>query len=445
MSIVGVDIGGTFTDLVGCIDGRIVTSKTSTTPADPTRGVADSMRQGWLPRRCARRSAARRDDRHQHRARAQRCCHRARHHQGLPRCLRDRPRQPDRGIQSRFPSTRSRWCRASHARGRRARRGRRQRAAAAATETTIATAGRRSSGALDVDAVAVCLLHAWANPDHERALGAAIRRAFPAKFVTLGPRDPARIARVRAHLDDRAQCLRRAAREPLSRHARRLPARRAVRRQVHIMRSNGGVMSLAHARAEPVSMMESGPVAGMIGAGRLARHLGIDRAIGFDMGGTTAKSSLITDGEAPIEDGYVIGDPASGQPMQLPVVDIVEVGAGGGSIAWIDEAGGLHVGPKSAGADPGPACLRPRAIRPLPSSPTPTSCSGASMRGGSLAAACASTWRQPDRRSRPDRASRSDCRSRKPRSASRPSPTTPCRCRCARCPSTRASIPAIPR
>jgi N-methylhydantoinase A len=122
------------------------------------------------------------------------------------------------------------------------------------------------------------------------------------------------------------------------------------------MRSNGGVMSIRKAQEEPVSMMESGPVAGMIGAGRLAAHLGIARGIGFDMGGTTAKASLITDGMPAIEEGYVIGTPASGQPMQLPVVDIVEVGAGGGSIAWVDSTGGLHVGPKSAGADPGPAC-----------------------------------------------------------------------------------------
>jgi N-methylhydantoinase A len=103
-------------------------------------------------------------------------------------------------------------------------------------------------------------------------------------------------------------------------------------------------------------MMESGPVAGMIGAGRLARVLGLERCVGFDMGGTTAKASLITNGAPAIENGYVIGHHASGQPMQLPVVDIVEVGAGGGSIAWVDATGGLHVGPQSAGADPGPAC-----------------------------------------------------------------------------------------
>jgi N-methylhydantoinase A len=126
--------------------------------------------------------------------------------------------------------------------------------------------------------------------------------------------------------------------------------------KIAIMRSNGGTMSIAQARREPVAMMESGPVAGMIGAARLADLLGVGRSIGFDMGGTTAKCTLISGGVAPIEEGYVIGDRFSGQPMQLPVVDIVEVGAGGGSLAWCDAGGGLHVGPVSAGADPGPAC-----------------------------------------------------------------------------------------
>jgi len=125
--------------------------------------------------------------------------------------------------------------------------------------------------------------------------------------------------------------------------------------KLNIMRSNGGVMSVRLAQEQPVSMMESGPVAGIIGAGRLAALMGIERCIGFDMGGTTAKASLITKGIPAIEDGYVIGGEASGQPMQIPVVDIVEIGAGGGSIAWCDPTGGIHVGPKSAGADPGPA------------------------------------------------------------------------------------------
>jgi N-methylhydantoinase A len=122
------------------------------------------------------------------------------------------------------------------------------------------------------------------------------------------------------------------------------------------MRSNGGTMSISEARRQPVAMMESGPVAGMIGAAHLARLLGIEQAIGFDMGGTTAKTALIAGGVLAIEEGYVIGDVFTGQPMQLPVVDIVEVGAGGGSIAWCDDNSGLHVGPVSAGADPGPVC-----------------------------------------------------------------------------------------
>src|SRR4029079_18789525 len=82
---------------------------------------------------------------------------------------------------------------------------------------------------------------------------------------------------------------------------------------------------------------------------------GMELSSAFNVGGTTAKASLITNGIPAIEDGYVIGGEASGQPMQIPVVDIVEIGAGGGSIAWCDPTGGIHVGPKSAGADPGPA------------------------------------------------------------------------------------------
>ena len=122
------------------------------------------------------------------------------------------------------------------------------------------------------------------------------------------------------------------------------------------MASNGGVFSVQRAERQPIMLVESGPVGGCIGAGVYGTELGLKRVIGFDMGGTTAKCTLITGGTAPIEEGYVIGDQFTGQPMQLPVVDIVEVGAGGGSLAWCDAGGGLHVGPVSAGADPGPAC-----------------------------------------------------------------------------------------
>ena len=359
MNIVGVDIGGTFTDLVGCIDGRIVTAKTSTTPADPTLGVADSLKLARcdLP--------------------------------GLGEVLHGATTAINTVLERRGARTAlvtTRGFRDVYAIGR----GNRIEAfnldfhrpkplverkltfevaeridargqVATALEATEIEALTATLSRLDIEAVAVCLLHSWANPSHERLIGEALRRADPRLFVTLSHEI---LREFREYERTSTTVLNAYVGPRVSRYLGTLEHYLRAERftgQLHIMRSNGGVMGIGHARAEPVSMMESGPVAGMIAAGRLAVHLGIERAIGFDMGGTTAKSSLITDGEAPIEEGYVIGDPASGQPMQLPVVDIVEVGAGGGSIAWVDAAGGLHVGPNSAGADPGPACYGRRA------------------------------------------------------------------------------------
>jgi N-methylhydantoinase A len=219
--------------------------------------------------------------------------------------------------------------------------------------------------ALDIEAVAVCFLHSYADPQHERRVGEILRAALPGLFVTLSHEivreyreyERTSTAALNAFVGPRVQT-----------YLRRLETflrDEAFSGRINIMRSNGGVMSIARAQEQPVAMMESGPVAGMIGAGRLAGTLGIGRAIGFDMGGTTAKASLITDGAPAIEDGYVIGGAAGGQPMQLPVVDIVEVGAGGGSIAWCDATGGIHVGPASAGADPGPACYGKGSCEPV--------------------------------------------------------------------------------
>src|SRR5437773_8041483 len=115
-------------------------------------------------------------------------------------------------------------------------------------------------------------------------------------------------------------------------------------------------MSSPLARQLPVARLESGPVGGFIAAARTGAALGYTNVIGFDMGGTTAKANLARDGEPQMSHGYHIGGYASGQPMMLPVVDTVEVGSGGGSIAKVDQTGSLKVGPVSAGADPGPAC-----------------------------------------------------------------------------------------
>jgi hypothetical protein len=123
------------------------------------------------------------------------------------------------------------------------------------------------------------------------------------------------------------------------------------------MESNGGVMSAETGRSKPILLTESGPVAGWVGALELGRLLGQHNVVAFDMGGTTAKCALVQDGRLSLESTYYIGGYEHGFPVQAPVVDILEVGAGGGSIAWVDEYGALQVGPCSAGAEPGPVCF----------------------------------------------------------------------------------------
>ena len=353
-NIVGVDIGGTFTDLVGWVDGRIVTAKTSTTPADQTQGVAMSLElAGAEP-------AALGEVLHGATTAINTVLERA----GARTVL-----VTTRGFRDVYAIGRGNRIEAFNLDFHRPkplveRRHTLEVAERVGADGTIITPLADADVAALVDqvralgceAVAVCLLHSWANPGHERRLAAALRGALPSLFVTASHEI---LREFREYERTSTTVLNAYVGPRVSRYLGTLEQylrRERFGGQLHIMRSNGGVMSVSHARGEPVSMMESGPVAGMIAAGRLAQHLGLERVIGFDMGGTTAKSSLITGGEAPIEEGYVIGTPASGQPMQLPVVDIVEVGAGGGSIAWVDEAGGLHVGPRSAGADPGPAC-----------------------------------------------------------------------------------------
>ena len=133
----------------------------------------------------------------------------------------------------------------------------------------------------------------------------------------------------------------------------------------YVMQSNGGVMTSASAKERPVYMVESGPAAGVIAAGAVAAPYGYANVLSFDMGGTTAKVGLIQDGRLRLSTEMEVGAQAvtplgegrgGGYPVRTPVIDLVEVGAGGGSEAWIDAGGALRVGPRSAGARPGPAC-----------------------------------------------------------------------------------------
>ena len=354
MSIVGIDIGGTFTDLVGFQDGAIVTSKTSTVPADPTEGAATALALAGCD------VAAMDEMLHGSTIAINTVLEKSGARTALVTTagFRDiyalgRGNRPD-AFNLFFHRPRPLVPRELTFEV-----AERMNAAGEALVPIDPAAVANIAGelaALGVEAVAVCLLHSYANPAHEIAAGEALRRAMPSLFVTLSHEI---LREFREYERTSTTALNAYVGPRVSRYLGRFEdfARRArFAGKIAIMRSNGGTMSIAQARREPVAMMESGPVAGMIGAGHLARLLGIEQAIGFDMGGTTAKCTLITGGVAPIAEGYVIGDEFAGQPMQLPVVDIVEVGAGGGSVAWCDAGNGLHVGPVSAGADPGPVC-----------------------------------------------------------------------------------------
>ena len=144
-------------------------------------------------------------------------------------------------------------------------------------------------------------------------------------------------------------------------------AEAGVAAELLVMQSSGGVFGAGAAARKPVFMVESGPAAGVIASANLGGVLGHDDVISFDMGGTTAKVGLIQDGTPSVTKDYSVGAHASagvggqslsGYPVRTPVIDLVEIGAGGGSIAWVDSGGMLRVGPRSAGADPGPVCYR---------------------------------------------------------------------------------------
>ena len=207
-----------------------------------------------------------------------------------------------------------------------------------------------------VESVAVCLLHSYANPVHEKRLGELLRERFPEAYVSLSHE----ILREFREYERTSTTVLNSYVGPLvSRYLmslEKLLVAGGFRGAFRVMQSNGGVMAAETAKKMPVAMMESGPVAGVIAAARLGEALGCRHIISFDMGGTTAKSSLIKDFHPEVTSSYYVGGYVTGHPMMLPVVDIVEVGSGGGSIAWIDAGGGLKVGPQSAGAAPGPAC-----------------------------------------------------------------------------------------
>jgi len=209
---------------------------------------------------------------------------------------------------------------------------------------------------LGVRSVAVCLLHSYANPAHEQRIGDAIRAKLPNVFVSLS----SDIHREYREYERTSTTVINAYLSPIvGGYLQDLEGRLGAfefRGRTLIMQSSGGVMTLAAAARQPVRIIESGPAGGVAGTLWLCQSLGYTNAIAFDMGGTTAKACLIENGQAKVTTDYYVGGRVTGHPAQVPFLDIIEIGAGGGSIASVDPVGSLRVGPQSAGAEPGPAC-----------------------------------------------------------------------------------------
>jgi N-methylhydantoinase A len=219
----------------------------------------------------------------------------------------------------------------------------------------------------EVESVAVCLLHSYVNPEHEQRIGAILAEELPGVPVSLS----AEVApEFREYLRASTTVINAVIRPVVERYLERIERRLAdagVQAKLLVMQSSGGVFGSDAAARRPVFMVESGPAAGVIASAHLGETLGLADLLSFDMGGTTAKVGLIQDGRPSVTKDYSVGGHAgagigamslSGYPVRTPVVDLVEIGAGGGSIAWVDSGGLLRVGPQSAGADPGPVCYR---------------------------------------------------------------------------------------
>jgi N-methylhydantoinase A len=353
-AIVGVDVGGTFTDVALIAGGRLVTAKVATTVSDPAAGVIDGVRialeqAGLDPGEVA--------------------------HFGHGTTVATNAMLERRGARTAYVTTRGFADVPALGRQARPHLYRPEIAPPApladvtaevdermGPEGVIARLDPRSVAAAArklrrerVEAVAVCLLHAYADPAHERAVADRLHAALPDVHVVASHE----VADEFREFERASTTIADAYLGPVAgRYLRRLAAsaERDGLPAPAVMQSNGGVCDLEEAAAHPARLLLSGPAGGV--AAVVAA--GIPDAISFDMGGTSTDVCLIRDGAA----GRSAERRVGGLPLRLPQLDIHTVGAGGGSIAWIDSGGALRVGPQSAGADPGPACYGRGGARP---------------------------------------------------------------------------------
>src|SRR6266508_3269932 len=338
MTILGVDVGGTFTDAVVLDAGRVTTAKVLTAPrqeeavvaAARAAGAADVERfahgttvatNALLERKGARTAfVTTAGFEHLLHLRRQTRAHLYRPCAGWPDPLV--PLERCHGVRGRL--------------GR---------------EGELEPVELDSLPEVDADAVAVCLLHAYRDATHERIVAAELRRRLPDAHIVasheLSPEfreyERASTTVADAYLGP-----------PVSRYLRALARTcgEAGLPEPLVMRSSGGVASLEEAAAHPAIALVSGPAAGTVGAALVASRAGFPNAIAFDMGGTSTDVSLVVDGAVARAGERALG----GFPVRLPCVDLHTVGAGGGSIVRRDAGGAIRVGPESAGAEPGPAC-----------------------------------------------------------------------------------------
>lgn len=214
-----------------------------------------------------------------------------------------------------------------------------------------------------IESIAICFLHAYVNDVHERMAEKIFKKYLPNVFIS---RSSEVAPEFREYIRATTTVINAGVRPVVAGYLQQIENQlndQGLNSELLLMQSSGGVYPFEAAKDKPVFMVESGPAAGVMAARYLGNRMSCDNLISFDMGGTTAKAGMIENGKVRVSKEYEVGKQASssehgskgqGYPIRTPVIDLVEIGAGGGSIAWVDSGGGLRVGPQSAGAEPGP-------------------------------------------------------------------------------------------
>ena len=361
----GIDIGGTFTDVVihDPRDGRAVIWKESTTPDDPARGALEGTRRvlakaGATPAQVGRVV-------HATTLFTNALIERKGARTGLLTTAgfrdvleigRERKYELyDLFIEMPTPLVARPWRREAL-----------ERLAADGTveialDVDAALAEVADLVAQGIESLAVCFLHAYANPVHERRLGAAVAERFPGLSVSLSSDIAPEIREYQRASTTVTNAYVRPLAEIYLERLERALRDDGIPGGLFLMLSNGGLTHVSEAKRAPVQLLESGPAAGALAGAWFGRNAGLERVLAFDMGGTTAKLALVDDGEPLVAYGFEAAREkrflrGSGLPIQIATVELIEIGAGGGSIARRSDLGTLNVGPESSGAQPGPAC-----------------------------------------------------------------------------------------